>query len=95
MCCIGLAKEELSKPADRNSVFLLPDKVITLGICNSYHKSVAEKHNIILTNLLCLRYRGRLLGDVISCDRELSKPADCNWVFLLSDKVITLGIYNR
>ena len=85
---------ELSKPADCNWVFLLSDIVITLGIYNSYHISVAEKCTIIFTDLLCLKHRGRLLGHVILCDRELSKPADCNSVFLLSDTVITLDIYN-
>ena len=60
---------------------------------NSYHKSVAEKCNIVFTNLLCLRHRCRLLGHVISCDRKLSKPADCNWVLLLPDEVIILSIY--
>ena len=42
--------EGISKPADCNWVNLLTDKVITLGIYNSYDKSIAEKYNIV--NLL-------------------------------------------
>ena len=40
-CWIGSAKGAISKPADCNWVDLLTDKVITLGIYNSYDKSIA------------------------------------------------------
>ena len=49
-CRIGSAKGGMSKPADCNWVDLLTDKVITLGIYNSYDKSIAEKHDLV--NLL-------------------------------------------
>ena len=49
-CWIGLAKGGISKPADCSWVDLLTDKIITLGIYNSYDKSIVEKHNLV--NLL-------------------------------------------
>ena len=49
-CWIGSAKGGISKPADCNWVDLLTDTIITLGIYNSYDRSIAEKHNLV--NLL-------------------------------------------
>ena len=46
-CWTGSSKGGISKPADCNWVDLLTYKVITLGIYNSYHKSIAEKHNLV------------------------------------------------